>query len=85
MQTNFVPLKETEKLIVEKAVSERKRVETRFPLFFGMLVTFGFVSTLYGFEKIIDRIPLFTSNPWILLVTGITILVATGTAYIKLH
>jgi hypothetical protein len=49
-----------------------------------MLATFGVVSTLYGFERLIDKIDIFSENPIILLSVGIITLVLTGTLYKKL-
>lgn len=85
MKKKLIPFTETEERFIKKVVDERSRVETRFPLIFGSFITFGFVSTLYGFEKIIDRIDLFANNPWILLVNGLLILFVTGAAYKKLN
>lgn len=84
MKKNFVPFTDVEERFIQKIVDERARAETRFPLLTGLLVTFGFVSTLYGFEKLIDRIDLFVNNPWILLMTGVLTLLFTGAAYKKL-
>ena len=85
MTKNLVPFTDAEERFIHKAVDKRTRAENRFPLFFGLLITFGFVSTLYGFEKLIDRVDLFVNNPWILLAFGITTLVVTGAAYKKLN
>jgi hypothetical protein len=85
MTKKLEPFTTTEKKFVRKIAAERDIVETRFPLVFGLLITFGFVSTLYGFEKLIDRIELFEDNPWILLATGLILLLITGTAYKKLN
>ncbi len=63
----------------------RTRAGERHPLVFALCVTFGFVATLYGFEKLIDQVKIFAENPWILLATGILMLIATGTAYQKLN
>lgn len=84
MKKNLVPFTEKETQFIEKMVNERQVVAARFPLVFGLLTTFGFVSTLYGFEKLIDRIDLFTNNPWILLAVGVSTLLASGVAYKKL-
>jgi hypothetical protein len=81
MNKNFEQLTNVE----AKIAKERSVMETRFPLMFGLMATFGLVSVLYGFEKIIDRIDLFVNNPWILLVTGVLLLLATGAAYRKLN
>lgn len=76
---------QAEERIVRTAVAQRKSIAHRFPLVFGLLTTFGFVCTLYGFEKLIDRVDFLINNPWILLLTGVTTLVATGVAYKKLN
>ena len=81
---SFVPFTEVEQKAVEKAKEKRESLATRFPLIFASLITFGLVSTYYGFEKLIDRVEFFTNNPWILLATGISTLVATGAVYRKL-
>lgn len=85
MNKNLVPFTEKEAEFIKKIASEREVVETRFPLFFGLLATFGLVSVLYGFEKLIDKVDLFADKPWILLVTGVILLLATGAAYRKLN
>jgi len=53
-------------------------------MLFVLLTSFGLVATFYGFEKIIDQITFFTENPQMILVVGVTILVATGALYKKL-
>ncbi len=85
MNKNLVPFTEAEERFIKKVASERQVAETRFPLIFGLTATFGLVSVLYGFEKIIDKVDLFVNNPWILLVTGIALLLVTGAAYRKLN
>jgi uncharacterized integral membrane protein len=57
----------------------------KFPWLFAIAGAFGIVSIFYGFEKLIDRIDLFTDNPWILLATGIAVLAITGSFYNKLR
>ena len=85
MSKNFIPLTKVEERIVEKAVHGRESLAQRFPLFFGLTATFGLVSVLYGFEKLIDRVELFVNNPWILFIFGLMLLIATGAAYKKLN
>lgn len=63
----------------------RDTYSQKYPLLFALGATFGLVSVLYGFEKLIDRIDLFTNNPWILLATGLVVLSLTGTFYNKLR
>lgn len=85
MKKNIVPFTDAEERFIQKAAAERDLVETKFPLLFGLFITFGFVSTLYGFEKLIDRVDLFIDKPWILLGIGIITLLVTGAAYKKLN
>ena len=80
----LVHLSNAEQLLVEKLVEKRVKAETKFPLAATLLASFGLVSTFYGFEKVIDSIDVFAKNPWILLITGITILIITGSIYRKL-
>lgn len=85
MSKNLVPFTDAEERFINKVINERARAEKKFPLITGLLITLGFVSTLYGFEKLIDRVDLFVNNPWLLLTFGIGTLLATGAAYTKLH
>ncbi len=78
-------LKSAEKNLVTKLSERRQLVETKFPFVFGVATTFGVVSTLYGFEKLIDRSQWLSENPWLLLLIGLATLVATGAAYRKLN
>ncbi|MBA3758826.1 hypothetical protein H0X10_04345 [Candidatus Saccharibacteria bacterium] len=84
----FVPISQVvkaEERFLGQATKRRESAAQRFPLFFGLAATFGLVAVLYGFEKLIDRVDLFVNNPWILLVTGVILLLATGAAYKKLN
>lgn len=74
-----------EKDLIQKLEHRRERLINHFPLWTALVATFGVVMIFYGFEKLIDRIPLLANNPWILLVTGLVVLVVTGTAYKKLN
>lgn len=69
----------------EQVIRLRKTYAQKYPALFALGGTFGFVATLYGFEKLIDRVDLFVNNPWILLATGISILLVTGAFYNKLQ
>lgn len=62
-----------------------KTYSQRYPALFALAATFGFVATLYGFEKLIDKVDLFVNNPWILLATGIVVLLVSGSFYNKLQ
>jgi hypothetical protein len=80
--------KEKQTLIVreEEAVRKiRKTYAEKYPFLFAVGGAFGLVSTFYGFEKLIDRVDLFVDNPWILLGTGLFLLVLTGSFYNKLQ
>jgi hypothetical protein len=69
-----------------KSIKKREQaVFDRFPLPFTLLSAFGLVATFYGFEHIIDTIPILAENPMILLATGVVVLVTTGTLYKKLQ
>lgn len=59
-------------------------IETGQSVLVTLLASFGLVAVFYGFEGVIDSIPLFANNPIALLITGIVVLVATGTIYSKL-
>lgn len=79
------PLTKAEIKLLKKIEEKRTLVQTKYPLLFILLVTFGAVATLQGFNKIIEEIPILSDNPWILLVTGLVTLMATGTLYKKLN
>ncbi len=81
---DFIPFTHAEEKFIEKVVEKRHKAEVRFPLIYTLLGTFGFVSTLYGFEKLIDKVDLFSEQPWILLIVGVATLTITGTIYRKL-
>lgn len=84
MTKSIIPFTDIDDKIIEKARMRRESVAERYPLTFALIGTFGFVCTLYGFEKLIDRMDLFANHPWILLVIGIGTLSATGLALRKL-
>ncbi len=60
---DFIPFTHAEEKLIDKMVEERVKAEAKFPLIFVLLATFGFVSVLYGFEKMIDRVDLFVNHP----------------------
>ena len=84
MNKNIVPFTDLEEKLIEKATQRRENLVQRYPLTFALVGTFGFVSTLYGFEKLIDKVDLFVNHPWILLIIGVATLSATGAALRKL-
>jgi hypothetical protein len=71
--------------LTEVSVKMRDSTFKRFPILFALATTFGLVATLYGFEKVIDRIDLFQTYPELLLLLGIATLAGTGTLYKKLR
>ena len=70
--------------VVEKLASRRNSTFSRFPLLFTLLGAGGLVATFYGFERLIDKIDLIADNPFILLASGVLVLILTGTLYKKL-
>ena len=75
------PIKQKEQAVLKV----RNTYARKYPLLFALGATFGLVSTLYGFEKLIDKVDLFVNNPWILLATGLFLLSLTGSFYNKLR
>lgn len=84
MGKSIIPFTEIDDKIIEKAARRRESIAEHYPLTFALIGTFGVVSTFYGFEKLIDKIPLLVNNPWILLVVGLGTLSVTGLALRKL-
>ena len=72
------------KPVVGKLASRRDSAFNRFPLLFTLLGAVGVVTTFYGFERLIDKIDLLADNPFILLASGVLILILTGSLYKKL-
>lgn len=75
---------EAEEKAMKKFGRQRDTYAQKYPSLFALGATFGLVSTFYGFEKLIDRFEIFTDNPWILLATGLIVLMITGRFYNKL-
>jgi hypothetical protein len=82
---NIGPLVRLEERIVNGLTNQRDKTAVRYPLFFGMAVTFGLVATFYGFEGLINKVTWLQENPWATLLVGVTVLIITGTAYKKLN
>lgn len=82
---DYVPFTESETKLLRKLNDKRVSTEARYPLITALAATFGFVSVLYGFEKMIDSIDFLSNNPVILFILGLVILGATGTVYKKLN
>lgn len=82
LRKNNTPDKQQEAL--HKLLRQRDTAFKRFPLLFALLGTFGLVATFYGFQHMIEKIPLLADNPIISLGLGIVVLAITGTLYKKL-
>jgi len=74
----------------EKGIDELKRGREiidqdikKIPLLAPLMVAFGLVATLYGFEKVIDQ-TFLVNEPWLLLGSGVFVLLLTGAFYDKL-
>ena len=84
MKNNFLPFTEVETRVINRARQGRESLAQRYPLTFALAGTFGFVCTLYGFEKLIDKVEFFVEHPWVLLFVGVGTLYLTGLALRKL-
>ena len=85
VRTTTEILTEMEHDIDEIIRSNEKSGLEKYPLFFTILVAFGFIITIYSFEKIADQIPFIADNPYLMLAVGLGILIFTGTLYRKLQ
>lgn len=87
--TGFTEVVDVAEHLVEGVTHDAERlvqpISKRYPTLFLILVTFGFVSTLYGFERVIHGIPFLGERPFLILLIGIATLVLTGTLYKKLR
>ena len=68
---------------VEQIVHKERDRLGRIPLLLPLVGTFGLVTTFYGFEKILDRSS-FIDQPYLMIVIGVSLLLATGAAANKL-
>jgi len=84
LETEFRKLESVGSSLSGKMKLVRESAFTKFPLVFVLLSSFGLVATFYGFEKVIDQIPFLTNNPFLILITGIAVLLFTGALYKKL-
>lgn len=62
----------------------RKTAFQRFPILFAVLGLFGSVTTVFGVEQALLRIPFFAQHPFLTLMIGLLILVCTGALYKRL-
>lgn len=62
----------------------RKSAFQKFPTLFMLLVTFGVVSTYFGFEKLISNVQWLDERPILILGIGLAALMFTGMLHKKL-
>jgi hypothetical protein len=77
-------MKKKSRLPKNPLLRQRDGLFARFPLLFALLGTFGVVATYYGFQHIIEKVPLLVQNPYLTLIVGIITLFLTGTLYKRL-
>ena len=73
------------KRLRERIAGLQESAFERFPLVFTMLGTFGLVAPLYGFEGVLDNVSFFADNPVAMLITGVVVLIVTGSLYRQLN
>jgi len=67
---------------VDKHIQKKGRpIFKKYPLTFTIFSITGFAAVIYGFEGVLDKIPFFRSNPWLVLIVGLFFLTGTGTLY----
>jgi hypothetical protein len=76
--------KDVQSETIQEFIKRRDGAFNRFPLVLTLFGTFGVVSVFYGFSHVLDKFPVFARDPIIPLLTGLVILVLTGTLYKKL-
>ncbi|HET7060207.1 MAG TPA: hypothetical protein VFH99_02740 [Candidatus Saccharimonadales bacterium] len=69
---------------LHRLIQQRDSAFKRLPLLFTLLGAFGLMATFYGFQHIINKIPVLADNPLITLCVGLLTLLLTGTLYKKL-
>lgn len=82
---DYIPFTDREQQLIAAIGKKRDSAEAKFPLVTALIVTFGFVSVLYGFEKMIDKVEFFVENPLVLLLIGLATLTISGAVYKKLN
>lgn len=82
-----MPLSQLEKITYDTnqyMKGKTKGVLRRYPLTFSLLILFGVVSVLHGFEAVIEMIPFLADRPIVVFFIGLIILVFTGSLYKKI-
>lgn len=78
------PIEHIEKVVKnihDSAEGHVQPVLKRYPISFALLVTFSLAAILHGFELVTDKIEFLHNNPWILIISGVAVLILTGMAY----
>lgn len=81
-------LKKVEELtskLNESFSKKGKSVFERYPLAFALLVIVGATMMSQGVKELIMQVSFLKTNPLLMFVTGIVILIITGTLYKKLE
>lgn len=81
------PIQKIERVIKDmhdSAGTYTKPVLQKYPLIFAFLITFSLAAILHGFELATDKIELFRTYPFLLILIGVLTLLLTGTLYKKL-
>lgn len=81
MNKNFIPFTKNEEKIIEKIADQRIKARKKFPFVEASIAVLGLQATFYGFQKMMDQVPLFAQHPWIIFAGGIIFLIVSGTVY----
>jgi len=65
--------------------NQTKGVLERYPVIFSLLIVFGIVAVMHGFESIIENVSFFHEHPGRILIIGLVVLIFTGSLYKKLN
>jgi phosphotransferase system glucose/maltose/N-acetylglucosamine-specific IIC component len=81
-------LKKVEELTAklnESFSKKGKSVFERYPLLFALLVIFGATMMSQGVKELIMHVSFLKTNPLLMFIIGVVILIITGTLYKKLE
>jgi uncharacterized membrane protein (DUF485 family) len=73
--------KETNRYMAVRA----KNAFAKYPITFSLLVLFGVMAVMHGFEGLVIQVPFFVNHPGVLFLIGLIILILTGTLYKRLN
>ncbi len=80
----FKAFKAADERVVDRLTKSKETAFNRYPLMFALLAAFGLVITNNGIQGVIAKVVWLHDNPYATLITGILILLFTGTLYKKL-